>query len=255
MGAAWYGETASGRWTEKEKRLHINELELLAALYGLKSFASNLRNVRVLCTIDNQTAIAYINKMGGTQFPRLSIIAKQIWAWCEKRDNFIFASYIKSSDNTEADKASREHSEINWKLNPIVFQSIIERYGRPEIDLFASRLNNKCDCFVSWHQDPESFAVDAFTLHWKRWFFYAFPPFSLILRVLRKIISDLAEGILIVPLWPSHPWYPLFTGLLTQPPLIFKPINDLMLSSDSAQHPLSQQLTLVAGHLSGRLSV
>jgi hypothetical protein len=45
--------------------------------------------------------------MGGIQYPQLHKIAKQIWQWCEKRKIWLFASYIKSKDNKEADKESR----------------------------------------------------------------------------------------------------------------------------------------------------
>ena len=56
-------------------------------------------------------------------------------------------------------------------------------------------------------KDPDSEDVDTFTLRWKREHFYAFPPFSIILKVLRKIKMDKSEGLLIIPDWPSQPWY------------------------------------------------
>lgn len=67
------------------------------------------------------------------------------------------------------------------------------------MDLFASNINNKCDEYVSWRKDPGSVAVDAFTLNWRNFNFYAFPPLCLILKVIEKIIQDKAEGIVIVP--------------------------------------------------------
>lgn len=50
--------------------------------------------------------------------------------------------------------------------------------------MFASRVNAKCKRYVSWKEDPKSFAIDAFTSSWKQNFFYAFPPLSIILRSL-----------------------------------------------------------------------
>lgn len=32
----------------------------------------------------------------------------------------------------------------------------------------------------------------------------------MLLRVIQKIIHDRAEGIVVVPWWPSQPWFPLF---------------------------------------------
>lgn len=57
--------------------MHINYLELKAAFFGLECFAKNLSHCDILIRIDNTTAIAYINNMGGIQFPNLSKIAKQ----------------------------------------------------------------------------------------------------------------------------------------------------------------------------------
>lgn len=88
-------------------------------------------------------------------------------------------------------------------LGRLAFNAISEEFGPFDIDLFASLLNAKCEMYVSWIPDPNSLAVDAFTLSWKEFYFYAFPPFIFIPRVLRKIIDDKAEGILIVPWWPS----------------------------------------------------
>lgn len=102
-GASCSNEKIGGFWTNDEKLHHINYLELLAAFFGLKSFANELHNCEILMRIDNTTAIAYINRMGGVQFAHLNNISQAIWKWCEDRHIFIFASYIKSTDNTDAD--------------------------------------------------------------------------------------------------------------------------------------------------------
>lgn len=57
-------------------------------------------------------------------------------------------------------------------------------------------------------RDPDAYKVDAFTLNWSTLNFYAFPPFSVVSRMLQKIIDDKAEGIVVVPFWISQPWYP-----------------------------------------------
>ena len=131
--------------------------------------------------------------MGGVQFENLSRLAEDIWDWCEKRDIWIFASYISSKDNADADFESRKINEnIEFEISQGGFLRIINHFGTPEIDLFATRVNRKCEKFVSWKKDPESIAVGAFTIQWKGHFFYAFPPFSTIPRVLQKIKSECA---------------------------------------------------------------
>ena len=115
------------------------------------------------------------------------------------------------------------------------------------IDLFASRINRKCKRFISGKQDPESETVDTFTISWRNIFFYAFPPFSLILKVLRKIRSDKAEGIVVVPNWPAQPWYPNFQSMLVSDRIRLNPNENLLTSCDRKPHPLWRKLTLVTG--------
>ncbi|XP_031344364.1 uncharacterized protein LOC116171583 isoform X1 [Photinus pyralis] len=252
-GAYCNGNTSFGFWSNSEKENHINELELLAVLFGLKCFARGCHNCNILCRVDNTTAIGTINRMGSVRFQNLNKIARLIWGWCEERNIYIFASYISSSENFFADKASRqEHQETEWSLENSAFQKVLKRFGVPDIDLFASRLNRKCKTFVSWKRDPEAFRVDAFTLNWSVFSFYAFPPFTLMLRTLQKIIKDHAEGVVVAPYWVSQPWYPVFLSLLTEEPLILEP-SDRLLSFSGIPHPMAKHLSLVVGKLSGKL--
>lgn len=127
----------------------------------------------------------------------------------------------------------------------------MDKFGSPDIDLFATRVNTKCKDYVSWTRDPEAIAIDAFTLQWNKFFFYAFPPFILINRVLQKVKAEKAIGILVVPDWPAQPWYPLFRSMLESEPLVLRANYNLLLSSDRAPHPLWKTLSLVVGKLSG----
>ncbi|CAG9821255.1 unnamed protein product [Phaedon cochleariae] len=108
-GAACGSSRAHGFWNDSEKKLHINSLELLATFNALKCSARNIRpGGNVLRRVDNTTAIAYINTMGGTRYFALNQIAKDIfWKWCASKDIFIYASYIKSEENIDADRKSR----------------------------------------------------------------------------------------------------------------------------------------------------
>lgn len=254
-GAVCGSKKAHGLWSHSEQFLHIDHLELLAAFFALKCFAQDMNNCSILLRIDNTTAIAYINRMGGVQYPALTTVARDIWQWCELRKLFIFASYIGSSMNVEADREYRRlRMETEWELADYAFQAIVSSFGTPDIDLFADRNNKKCSDFVSWRRDPDALAVDAFTISWSRLRFYDFLPFSLILRVLQKIISDNATGLLVVPLWKTQPWFPLFSALLIKEPVIFSPNSNLLISSSRSPHPLSKNLSLVAGLLSHKPS-
>lgn len=133
---------AFGFWNRQERKNHINYLELLAAFFALKCFASELSQCEVLLRLDNNTAIAYVNKAGGVQFPHLSELSRKIWNWCEERKIWIRASYIPSAENVEADKASRiVNTDSEWELSHTVFEQIKKQFGPFSVDLFASRLN------------------------------------------------------------------------------------------------------------------
>lgn len=253
-GSACNGEKTGGLWTETETRNHINYLELLAVYFGLKSFANDKINCDILLRVDNTTAISYVNRMGGVQYPHLNQVANMIWKWCEERRLIIFASYIKSSLNVEADSESRKlHIDTEWELATYAFSQILRTFGKPEIDLFASRVNAKCSRYISWKKDPYAHNIDAFTINWSSFYFYAFPPFALILKVLNKIINDGATGIVVVPQWPSQPWYPLFKSLSVTKILIFPPSKYLLSSNFSSTHRLHRQLSLAVSVLSAKV--
>lgn len=242
-----------GHWSVQESKFHINYLEVLAAYFAVKCFTADEYKCEILLRTDNTTVICYINRMGGIQFTHLNKLARKIWQFCEDRELYIFASYIPSKENSEADIQSRlTNIETEWELAQYAYKKIILKLGNPDIDLFASRINSKCKKFVSWHVEPDSWSVDAFTISWKNLKFYAFPPFSLILRCLSKIQQDDAEGILVVPDWPSQAWYPLFRSMVTSEIIYFKPNPKLLLSPFRSQHPLCQSLTLIAAILSAR---
>ena len=171
-----------GKWSMSESLTandnDINYLELLAAFYGLQSFCANKSNIHVRLKIDNTTAVAYINHMGGSKSFRCNFLVKQMWEWCITRNIWISAAHIPGRDNTIADQQSRKfNDQTEWMLNKQVFKEIVSRFGTPDADLFASRLNTQLPTYVSWRPDPGAVATDAFSLDWGPIFFYAFPPF------------------------------------------------------------------------------
>ena len=179
--------------------------------------------------------------MGGIQYPNLHSLSRQTWGWCESRKLWIHASDNASKENVEADRESRiPNVDTKWELADYAFQEIIRHFPNPDIDLFASKSNSKCISFCTWIPDPGAVAFDAFTISWKDKSFYAFPPFSMILRTLRKIITNEACGIVVVSRWTSQPWFPLFQSMILGYPLIFPPQSTHLLSPcRSRRHPLA----------------
>ena len=252
-GATMNGAAASGPWGLDESVRHINELELLAAFYALRSFASFASNVSIHLMLDNATAVAYINKCGGTRSESLRVLALELIRWCEIRHISIQAFHIPGLTNSIADYHSRFFSDSSdWMLDPEIFAKI-QRIWPAKVDLFASIWNKQLDLFVSWKPQPDNLAVDALSLNWRWIRGYLFPPFCLISRCLTKIRRDNAVVTLVTPLWPSQPWFPLVLELTCDKPRILPQGKRLLVDPNLKPHPLLEQKSfrLVAWRLSG----
>ena len=93
-------------------------------------------------------------------------------------------------------------------LNQINFTKFISKFQfQPEAGLFASRLNAQLPVFLSYQPDPEPMHINTLSISWQGRSFYAFPPFAAIGKVLHKIVLDVVSGIIVVPNWPTQPWY------------------------------------------------
>ena len=256
-GSCCLGSVANGRWSNEEANLHINALEMLAIEYALRSFENQLCSKHVKIFSDNQCAVSYIRNMGGSKSMTCNNIAFNIWSWCIKRNILLTISHVAGVLNRDADLESRRFLDrTEWMLRCEYFQSIIQIQGQPDIDLFASRLNFQMKPFVSWGPDPDSKFVDAFTLNWGEFsLVYAFPPFSLLTRVLRKFLRDQAEGICIVPLWRTAVWFPVLLSMVTEVPLILPRGRQTLVQPHTGEpHPLHKSLDLVACRVSGKTS-
>lgn len=125
--------------------------------------------------------------MGGTKSPKCNEVAKDIWEWAEKNKVWLEVASIPGKLNYLADGKSRKFRDhLEWSLSQHLFDIICKQWGKPDIDLFTSCTNKKLD-YVSWQPEPESWKIDAFSFTWNNKFFYAFPPFSLVGRVARKL--------------------------------------------------------------------
>ena len=95
--------------------------------------------------------------MGGMSSIMLDKLSMEIWKWCESRNIFITAQYFSGVYNFQADHMSSNFRDsTEWLLKKEIFQRICHHFFEPNIDLFASRLNNQIPVFVSWSFDPQA---------------------------------------------------------------------------------------------------
>ena len=177
--------------------------ELIAVKLGVLSFTKNVAKTAIHLQIDNTCALSYLLKMGGTHNMQMLKLSKEIWEYLFHKQITITAEYLPSKLNVEADWESRNiNNSSEWHLLKSVFNKITVCLGMPDIDLFASRLCHQLPKYMAWKPDPNSLATDAMQHLWRNLLGFAFPPFSLISRVARKVrIEKVPELILVTPAW------------------------------------------------------
>ena len=98
--------------------------------------------------------------------------------------------------------------------------------------------------------------VNAFSFLWTESYGYAFPPFSLIGRVLENIRQDEATVLMVVPIWTTQPWFLLLLQMTIDTPVISpRKLCLLSLMNSDKIHPLTQKLQLMACRVSGKHSL
>ena len=246
--------STQGLFNETEIKLHINVKEALAVKFCVQAFFAEETDVHIQIQCDNTTTVSYINNMGGTHSKQCNEVVRELLKWCKIRNLWVSACHIAGKDNVSADTLSRKFNRnLEWSLNKEVFESICLRFGTPKIDAFASRHNRQVELYYSRFPEPETLAVDAFSVKWVE-FLYIFPPFNLIPRILRKIVEDRTDKVvMVIPVWETQVWFPKLTEMLTSTPMKLPVRKDLLMlpSNRTDIHPLFPKLRMWACCLSG----
>ena len=117
--------------------------------------------------------------------------------------------------------------------------AINQLWGSVDVDLFASRLTVQVPRFYSWRPDPQAETTDAFAQDWAMVKGYAFPPFALIGRCLRKLLDQRVPClVLIAPVWKSQSWCSLLLNLCIASPVLL-PKRPGLLARQEEIHLLS----------------
>ena len=174
--------------------------------------------------------IVYLRKEGGTRSPFLNSLTQGILRWSESLHIRLALQFIPGSRTVLADALSCPHQlpSSEWSFNLEVFLSLRCRWP-VQIDLFATSENRRCSIYFSPIRDPQSAGTDAFLQSWDGLQAYAFPPWSIIPRVLAKLrMSRGTELTLVAPYWPQRPWFPDLLQLSLAPPVVLPNCPDLL---------------------------
>ena len=257
-GAHLGEEVTSDLWAPEEVELSINVRKLLAIERALLWFAPQLFDSSVAVFADNATAIVYLRNQGGTHSPLLNSIAQRILRWAESLQVVLSPHFIMGKHNVLVDSLSRPNQihGSEWTLKQEVFQDLC-KWWPASIDLFATSLNHRCSVYFSPYHDRNALGTDALLQKWNGWQAYAFPPWSLIPAVLKKLRSS--SGVLltiIAPYWPQRPWFPDLLDLVVDGPVALPQSRDLLRQPHFHRFHLGvSRLSLHAWRLSSDLPV
>ncbi len=229
-GAHCMGEEVQGVWSSLESKFHINVLELKAIFLAIEHFKLLLKGKIVLILCDNSTAVSYLKNLGGLRSWQLYAL---VWRICTKAKRLgisLRIRHIPGSLNVIADRLSRKNQvlQTEWSLHPEVFQTICKVKDTPLIDVFATVANRKLPVFISPVPDPMAYAVDALSVDWTCMHIYAYPPTTLLGRVVKKIQKQQCRVLLIAPLWPGQVWFWDLVHLSISRPLKLPERDDLL---------------------------
>ena len=212
VGAGGYivkvdGAVAHGAWDQVQKSKSSTWRELKAVEIILKSFLSFLAGTNVKWFTDSQNVVRIVEVGSGK--PELLQIAYSIYFSCVEHGITLKMDWVPRSLNEIADSLSRIIDYDDWAISDILFQRFNAMWGPHTVDRFADEHNKKVKRFNSRYWNPGSEAVDAFTEKWTNENNWLVPPINMIAMTVLHMKADRAIGTLIVPNWPSAPFWPL----------------------------------------------
>jgi hypothetical protein len=190
-------------------------------------FAPILRHLRGLgLTVESDNSVTVYNLQRQGAGVALLHMTRKIFSLLERLDLRVCARHIPGKENEWTDALSRLEASGDYQLRPDIFYHAICTLGiHPTVDLFAASHNRKCSRYWAWKDpNPGAEGQDAFSIpQWSKLaqrteagvegLPYIFPPVGLLKQVLRRLTDERMAAILVLPKWPSQPWWNLFRPL------------------------------------------
>jgi hypothetical protein len=253
-GAVWQHRAVTGQWGPQEVGENINTLELRAVLRALKHLAPFLKGRHILVRSDNKSVVYHINHQGGTRSSQSLQVSQELLTWAFPRFASIRAMHIPGVSNVVPDFLSRHRiPSTEWRLNPEVVEMIWQRFGRAEVDLFASATTTHCRLWFSLAEESSPLGQDALAHAWPDRLLYAFPPIPMIGVTVHRVLQEHHRLLLVAPNWPGRPWFPVMYRLLDGVPWTLPKRKDLLQQLEGQiWHPNPDRLQLCVWPLRGR---
>ncbi|KAJ8718722.1 hypothetical protein PYW07_016278 [Mythimna separata] len=243
----------SGTWKAEEKHLHCNQKEMLAILKTIHHYGQRLHKASLYIQCDSKTAVSYLRNEGGTKSIALMDLAHQILRFVDAYQMHFVIYHIPGVYNVEADRLSRVQRLPEWHLLPQVTNLVFAKWGRPVIDLFASRLAHVVPKYCTLdHQDQEAVFQDAFSQIWDYPLAWIFPPPFLVPKVLTHLNKCRGIFLIVVPKWDQVFWRPDLKNRATDHPRTIRNLYKVLIdtSTNSPPHRVNE-MTLEVWRIGG----
>ncbi len=177
-------------------------------------YLSEHRDSSIIWLTDNQPLVSILKR--GSRIPALQTLILDIKEkelqfnvtilpiWHSRNDQLLVIADAGSKHNKDTDE---------WQISKHNFENICTYFKiYPDIDLFASHSNAKCNQFYSKLPCPYAIGVDCFIYQLRSKFIYwACPPVALIPKTLHFILSvPNVCTLFCIPHWIGSVYWPLF---------------------------------------------
>ena len=198
---------AHKNWDPLEMSQSSTWRELHCVYFALQSFALRLSISSVKWFTDNQAVPIIVDS--GSMKEELHKLSVDIFYVTRDYNIDLDVEWIPRSLNDKADYLSKIVDCDDWKVKDCYFYALTSYWGQCSVDCFASSKNCKVPRFYSRFYNPYCLGVDSFAFSWAGEFCWLVPPVTLVTRVIRHVCLCKCKGILVIPYWPSAPFWPL----------------------------------------------
>eukprot|EP01052_Picozoa_sp_SAG31_P030608 SAG31_NODE_3155_length_4612_cov_2.728784_2_plen_379_part_00 len=214
------GLPAAGIWTQQERAsikagdLNITGLELIAVRRCLELWQRmGLIRGRSLLLFEDNAGVVGILRNYCARAPAMRDDLLAVMNLLEAEDAELRVRWVASALNP-SDYFSRMPSKGEWTLDPAEFRRLSSGFPPCTVDLFASALSAQLPRFASPFPCHGCETVDAFSRSWSGERSWINPPWSLLPRIVQRLVEEpAASAVLLVPFWPSQPWWPVLLSL------------------------------------------
>jgi len=230
-------------FTEEEAKMSSGFRELLAIQKTVQYWTENSseahKNHIFWCT-DSTNVVSFLSK--GSSKSHLQAVIFDIAKKLQKLNLIITPVHLLREDPRikEADCLSKVKDSDDWSLDHSSFDSLDRIFGFT-LDLFASATNKKTTKYFSEFLMPGTKGIDAFAQDWTNEVLWICPPVKFLIKVCLRVRKIEAEGVVIVPNWPTSSFYNFYfdtTGKPKPPFLEVKRWKPYIFQNQDAEGPL-----------------